>query len=181
MSRAASATARRDARRARRRRLASRGSALPSMMLNMTAMIDVVFMLLIFFILTVDFRPREDALSLDARKRVESAVPGADGPGDPFTLPERPVVVTVRSTGDGPRDYIIHTDEPILGSPGSSADLRGRAAAARGTTLPASQPFSIRPATDTRWEHTLATFGALQRAGFREITLANPSGGSPSR
>lgn len=148
------------------------------MMLNMTAMIDVVFMLLIFFILTVDFRPREDALSLDAQKRIESSAPGTGGVGDPFALPERPVVVTVRSTGDGPRDYVIQTDEPVLGSPGSSAELRARAGAARGTTLPASQPFSIRPGTDTRWEHTLAAFSALQKAGFREITLANPSGGT---
>lgn len=159
-----------------RRKRAFGGPALPSLMLNMTAMIDVVFMLLIFFIMTVDFRPREDALSLDARKRFEAAV-GAGGTGDLFALPERPVVVTVRSTGDGPGDYTINTDEPMLGSPASSAELRGRAAAARGTTLPASQPFSIRPATDTRWEHTLSAFSALQRAGFREITLANPSGG----
>ncbi|MBL8745868.1 MAG: biopolymer transporter ExbD [Phycisphaerae bacterium] len=166
------------AQRRRERRAAARASALPSMMLNMTAMIDVVFMLLIFFILTVDFRPREDALSLDAQKRIESATPGSGGSGDPFSLPERPVVVFVRSTGDGPGEYLIQTDEPILGSPASSAELRSRAAAARGTTLPASQPFSIRPSTDARWEHTLAAFSALQKAGFREIILANPGGGT---
>ncbi len=158
-----------------RRKRRGRFSALPALMLNMTAMIDVVFMLLIFFILTVDFRPREDALSLDAQRRFEAGG-AAGGSAGTFALPDRPVVVSLESTGDGPRDFVIRTDEPVLGSPGSIAELRERASAARGTTLPASQPFSIRPATETRWEHTLATFNALQKAGFSEITLANPAG-----
>lgn len=162
----------------RRRRRAARGPALPSLMLNMTAMIDVVFMLLIFFIMTVDFRPREDALSLDARERVEASAGETSAASEAFALPERPVIVSVRSTGDGPREYTIHTDEPILGSPADAAELRARAAAARGSTLPSSQPFSIRSARDTRWEHTLSAFSALQRAGFREITLATPERGS---
>lgn len=153
--------------------------ALPMMSLNMTPLIDCVFLLLTYFILTLDFRPAEDALSLESPQMVEGAADSA--PSDPFALPERPVVVSVRSTGDGMRDFILATDEPVLGNPGSAADLRRRAREARGSTLPASQPFSIRPTTDTRWEHTLAAFNALQRAGFREITLANPSPAEPAR
>jgi hypothetical protein len=84
------------------------------------------------------------------------------------------VVVTVRSIGDGPGEFSISTDEPVIGAPASAEALRARAEAARGTTLPQSQTFSVRSARGTRWEHTLTVFHALQRAGYREITLAAP-------
>lgn len=158
---------------ARELRSRRRRPALPAMALNMTPLIDCVFLLLTYFILTLDFRPVEDALTLDAPRRLEGPTPQRQK--DEFSLPDRPVVITVRSTGDGSRDYTLATDEPVLGNPADAADLRRRARAARGTTLPASQPFSIRPAADTRWEHTLAAFHALQRAGFTQIILANPA------
>lgn len=150
-----------------------RAPALPPLTLNMTAMIDVIFMLLVFFVFTVDFRPREDSLPLESQSL--ASAPAAGGTGDPFALPERPVVVSVRSTGDGPRDYVLSTDEPVIGSPTNATDLRQRAAAAKGATLAQAQKFSIRSPSDTRWEHTLAAFNALQQAGFREITLAAPT------
>jgi len=156
------------------RRKASSHSGLPMLALNMTPMIDCVFLLLIFFILTLDFRPIEDALSLDTPERLQgsSTPPPA---ADPLTLPPRPVIITVRSTGSGRDDYTLSTDEPVLGSPSSVRDLEQRARASRGNTLPDSQLFSVKPAPDARWEHALAAFNALQRAGFRQITLANPS------
>jgi biopolymer transport protein ExbD len=152
-----------------------RGPTLPALTLNMTAMIDVIFMLLVFFVFTVDFRPREDSLPLESPRAVSA--PSGGGESDPFALPERPVLVTVRSTGDGPRDYALGTDEPVIGTPLNAGDLRSRAAAAKGSTLAGTQVFTIRSERDTRWEHTLAAFNALQQAGYREISLAAPPAG----
>lgn len=164
---------RREARREQRR------GALPALTLNLTAMIDVVFMLLIFFILTVDFRPREDALAMDSPEReTASAVSVAPSAGS-FTLPPRPVVVGVRSNGDGPNDYVLWTDEPALGPVMHAPDLERGARAARGHSLPDSQAFTLRAEPDARWEHALAALNALQRAGFTNIALAKPAPGAP--
>lgn len=160
------------ARAAKHRRRTPRGPVLPALALNMTAMIDVVFMLLIFFILTVDFRVPEDALSLDATKQNAASTSGGPALQSDFTLPERPVVVSVRSVGSGPDEYRLSCDEPALKSPAGAADLEARAAQARGATLPATQGFVILPDPDTLWEHTLLAFSAIQRAGYTEISLA---------
>lgn len=155
----------------------SRSPALPALTLNLTSMIDVIFMLLMFFVLTVDFRAKEDSLPMDSTPPSTAVMREGGESGDPFALPERPVIVTVRSLGDGPREYALTTDEPVIGSPAGAMDLRRRAEAARGTTLLASQRFLIRSGAMTRWEHTLAAFNALQRAGYKEVTLAPPAPG----
>lgn len=147
--------------------------ALPLLSLNMTPMIDCVFLLLTYFILTLDFRPPEDALSADA-PAAASGPASAPPTQDAFALPERPVLIVVRSQGDAPDAYTLSADEPALGSLSSAADLESSARAARGVSLPLTQAFTVRPAPDARWEHALAAFNALQRAGFSEITLAKP-------
>lgn len=158
-----------------RRRPRRGGPVLPALTLNMTAMIDCVFMLLMFFILTVDFRPREDSLAIDPSS--PAAAGASTSSGDAFALPERPVVITVRSTGDGAIDYTVAGDEPALGTFGTFEQLEARARAARGATLPAEQEFSINTASDTRWEHALGAMNALQRAGFTSVGMSKPGGG----
>ncbi len=158
-----------------RRRSRRGGPVLPALTLNMTAMIDCVFMLLMFFILTVDFRPREDSLAIDPSSAA-AAGPSASS-GDTFALPERPVIITVRSTGDGALDYTLSGDEPALGAFGTFDELEGRAKAARGATLPVEQEFAVSAAADTRWEHVLGAMNALQRAGFKKVGMTKPGGG----
>lgn len=161
---------------ARRRGVRRASPVLPALTLNMTAMIDCVFMLLMFFILTADFRPREDSLAVDPSSPEAGAT--AVKTADAFALPDRPVTITVRSTGDGAIDYTLTCDEPALGAFTSFDELESRARASRGATLPAEQEFAVTAAADTRWEHALGAMNALQQAGFARVRLTRPGGGS---
>lgn len=144
--------------------------------LNFTPMIDVVFLLLIYFILSSDFRPREESFQLDAPQNLEGA---SIRTLDPFELPKRPVRILVRSHGDEPSEFSLSSDEPAIGPILGADDLFRRLRDARGHTIAGDQVFSVRAAPDARWEHTLATFNALRRAGFRNVRFSNPERVTP--
>ena len=143
-----------------------------SMALNFTAMIDVVFLLLLYFMLTADFAKQEDAFSLD--------LPGqgaAEVTDDPFALPEQPILVRVRSSGDTRDDYAITTDSPLVGEIGGYESLRTTLSALRGDLLAPDHEMVISPEPGTRWEHTLGAYNAVTRAGFERVRFARPTGG----
>lgn len=148
-----------------------RAPATAMLSLNFTPMIDVVFLLLIYFILSSDFRPREEAFTLDAPRHLEGA---SIATLDPFELPKRPVRILVRSHGDGPTELSIASDDPTIGPVLGADDLYRRLNDARGRTLAEDQVFSVRAAPETRWEHTLAAFNAIRRAGFSQVRFSNP-------
>ncbi|HVZ94750.1 MAG TPA: biopolymer transporter ExbD [Phycisphaerales bacterium] len=169
--------------RSRRRR---RYEAAP-MMLNITAMIDVIFLLLTYFLMLASFRPREQSMETEAPKPAESGALTAQTPAqaDPFELPSVPIRVTVVSGGDGPEQCAIATDSPALGEIRGVDDLFTKAGAARGPLIAQTQSFVIRPDADARWEHALAVLNALRRAGYDQVTFAHPAGaggtpGSPN-
>ncbi len=156
----------------RARRLSDRREpAMAMLSLNITPMIDVVFLLLIYFILSFDFRPREESFSLEAPSHLEGA---AVRTLDPFELPKRPIGVLVRSHGDGATEYSLSTDDPTIGPVMGADDLYRRLRDARGQTIADDQVFSVRAGPDVRWEHTMAAFNALRRAGFQHVRFANP-------
>ena len=161
--------------------------------INLAAMIDVVFLLLMYFLLSMDFDPAESALS--------SAVAGEVGeaaPEDPFALPVQPIVVRVwtvegigasgagrggvgveRSAGS----FAVRTDSPLLqGLDGSvvgvgvDGALRTRLASLRGSVLALDQPFVIDPGDETDWEHALLVFNAVLEAGFETVRFTQPGG-----
>lgn len=152
--------------------------------LNLTAMIDVVFLLLMYFLLSMDFAVGESA--------VPSRVPGEAGaiePEDPFALPVQPVVLGVRTTrhippaapgGEEPADagaYAVTTDNPLLAAQGvgSSATLGSSLGSLRGSVFSADQPFVIAPGPDTDWEHALSVFNAVIDAGYTRVRFARPT------
>lgn len=153
-----------------------RAPATAMLSLNFTPMIDVVFLLLIYFILSSDFRPREEAFSLDAPQHLEGATIRTL---DPFELPKRPVRIMVRSHGDGATEYSIASDDPTIGPVLGADDLFRRLSDARGRTIADDQVFAVRAAPDTRWEHTLAAFNAIRRAGFQQVRFSNPERAAP--
>lgn len=148
-------------------------SALPVMNLNMAALIDVVFLLMIYFMLITEFRRPEEKFDVDLPRRIEQGA-GAD----PFALPDRPIVVGVFSTGDGEREYVIEADAPSLERAGTYEALFRAAERAHGVTLGDDQQFVIRSAPDARWEHALGAFNAIRRAGFTEVRFARPGFGT---
>jgi biopolymer transport protein ExbD len=153
----------------RRRSTRRHGIRRASIALNFTAMIDVVFLLLLYFMLTADFARQEDAFALDL-----------PGPGqservdDPFALPEQPVLVRVRSLGDGEREYTLATDSPLLGEAGTYDRLTLELERALGGLLAPDHEMVIAPEEGTRWEHTLGAYNAVTRAGFERVRFARP-------
>lgn len=148
-----------------------RAPASSMLSLNFTPMIDVVFLLLIYFILSSDFRPREEAFSLEAPRHLEGA---SIRTLDPFELPRRPVGILVRSYGDSPAELSLSTDDPTIGPILGVDDLYRRLNMARGSTIAEDQVFALRGTPDTRWEHTLAAYNAIRRAGFTHVRFSNP-------
>ena len=133
---------------------------------NLTSMIDVVFLLLMYFMLTTDFARPESALA---------TVPPSEAPADPFALPAFPVEVSVSSRSALPGDFSITCDDASLAGADSLDTLRTSAAAAIGASFASDQVFVIRPTTDARWEHTLDVFSTLRAIGYTNVRLAEPA------
>lgn len=157
----------------RRRR---RRQRMPAISLSMTAMIDVVFLLLIYFMVATDFRMGEGMF------RVE--VPAREGAGapDPFRLDDEPLRIIVHSTGLGPAMYTLRLDGPYP-QPRTFDDLHEFLAstqvnvenvASRGALFRPEHPIIIQPSRSTRWEHAIEAFNAAARARYSNITFAKP-------
>ena len=143
-----------------------------SLEIKMTPMIDVVFLLLLYFMLTADFAKQEDAFALD--------LPGqgaAEVADDPFALPEQPILVSVRSSGDGQADYALTTDSPLVGEVNGYDALATTLGSLRGDLLAPDHEMVIAPEPGTRWEHTLGAYNAVTRAGFERVRFARPGDG----
>lgn len=133
-------------------------------------MIDVVFLLLIYFLLITEFSPREEAFDVAvAEKRAAQEA-------DPFELPTRPVRVRVRSFGDGAGEYAITTDSPVVGDAASYEALYESVASRRGGVFPEDQRFVIDASSATRWEHVMGVFNALRRAEYDTVRFSPPTG-----
>ncbi|MCH7799761.1 MAG: biopolymer transporter ExbD [Planctomycetes bacterium] len=148
-----------------RRRMARLG-------LNLTSMIDVVFLLLVYFMAVTEFKPGEEVYRLDLPQRGRTA--------DPFELPLDPIRITVTSVATG--DYVLH----LAGPPGAgprpatfrqlvrflSGNLRRDRAA--GGLFEADHPIIIEPTGRTSWAHAMGAFNAAVRARYTNITFASP-------
>lgn len=149
--------------RARRRRQQARIG------LNLTAMIDVVFLLLIYFMAATEFKQGEEIYRLDLPRR------GA--PADPFVLPRDPLRIVLASTGPVCR---IRLPGPYA-QPASFQALHGflvenrRTAGTVGGLFEADHPIIIEPTGTTRWEHAMEAFNAAVRARYTNVTFAPPA------
>ncbi|GAB4518179.1 MAG: hypothetical protein Tsb0013_22340 [Phycisphaerales bacterium] len=145
----------------RRRAMLREASHGGSMRLNMTPMIDVVFLLLIYFVLVADFAKPVSIAGLDVVQRDDTASE------DPFALPEVPSVLEVTSTGDGRTDFAIASEQALLVG---DAGLENAARAAL-DVLGGDHPVIVRPAGDARWEHAVVVYRTLREAGFGRVEL----------
>ena len=144
---------------------------------NLTPMIDVVFQLLIYFMLATNFALGEQVFRLDLPQRG-----GVVEPEDPFHLPEEPLRIVVRSEGPGEEDVGITIEGPYP----QPADLRqleaflveSRAMGGRGYFLE-DHPVIIVPGKSTSWGHVVDVFNAAVRAGYLKVRFADPTDASP--
>jgi len=154
-------SAMRAKRRARRRR---RRGLMPSV--NIAPMIDVSFLLLIFFLVTTTFERAEGILS--------SSMPKETGAHAAVALPISPIVVRVSKSGPGidnitlsidrfndvPQDFDALPEflQSIFATPGFDHDT----------------PVVIVAGNDVAWDNVVGCWNAAVRAGAKKIAFAEP-------
>ena len=144
----------------------------PRVGLNLTPMIDVVFQLLIYFLLATNFALGEQVFRMDLPERGGTALVQ-----DPFDMPEEPLRIRVLSTAPS-RETLSVSLPPQYPRPEDLEDLElflqeNRSGDTIGLFL-SDHPIRIVPAPDTRWEHVVDVFNAVIRAGYRTVHFSDP-------
>ncbi|MFM8785740.1 MAG: ExbD/TolR family protein [Phycisphaerales bacterium] len=165
----------------RRRRRSVVGTVLRG---SMTPMIDVTFLLLVFFLSTTRWAREERVIAMDLapREAMAEAAAGAatappPAPKDPFVLRDEALRLSVRA--DGSVDAGTPMNRRL-----TLPDLRGALAAeCRGTAHPTgmfepSFPIVIAPADDAPWEVAVSALDAATAAGFRNVGFERMPGRS---
>ncbi len=135
--------------------------------LNLAPMVDVVFLLLIFFIVTTEFRRPEGLLA--------SRLPTQSGQASAVAIPISPILITVRQTGDQPSDYQLEV-EGFTTAPRTFSDLAGFLTEIKDNPgFDDKTPVVIRAADDCMWDHLVGCWNAAVRAKFKRISFGQGS------
>jgi biopolymer transport protein ExbD len=155
-----------------RRRRGGSGGGGTSLSLSLTSMIDVVFLLLTYFMVATDFKAREEVYKLDLPQRMSSAAAA-----DPFDLDVEPLRVQVATVGKSLDNYRITLDGPY-DQPVSFQQfyefLRDSqiGTSTSGGLFESNHPIIITPTGTTVWQHAIEIFNAAARARYTNITFA---------
>jgi biopolymer transport protein ExbD len=156
------ATAASDAESSARRRVRTGAAESPTKPeLKLTSMIDVVFLLLIFFVVTANFT--EDEASLQA------ALPGDSSPIDQTKPPVVPVRVDLRSSDDGVTYSLLVDDVSVDGAAALSAHMKHRVATGQ---MSVDDVVRITPQNAVRWQHVLNVYNACVAADLEQVAFA---------
>lgn len=142
--------------------------------LNLVAMIDVVFLLLIYFLTVTDFKLGEEIYRMDLPQRQPAAQLA-----DPFELDEDPLRIIIDSAGRGDDHYAISLSGPYE-SPATFDDLydflnqQQISENKTGGFFAADHPIIVEPARNVRWEHAIEAFNAAAKARYTNVTFSKP-------
>ncbi|MCP3905524.1 MAG: biopolymer transporter ExbD [Planctomycetes bacterium] len=142
----------------------------PRISLNLTPMIDVTFLLLVYFMVATQFKLGEEIYRLDLPER------GSGRAADPFELDEEPLRIKIATIGVTPDDYRLRIEGPFE-QPQSFDELhdflRGRRIGPEsvGGLFETDHPIIIEPTRTTSWQHAVGAFDAAARARFTNITM----------
>jgi len=146
------------------------------MNLNLVAMIDVVFLLLMYFLLATNFSQNEERFRINLPASLSAQVPA-----DSLDLPDEPIIITVNSVGTTLSAYRITIDvddNEIDSFEGLyqrmwewNADLNHSTG-----ILFKDTPVIIRPSANCRWDHAVNTLNACLRAGYENVRFVDPGG-----
>ncbi len=135
--------------------------------LNLTSMMDVVFQLLIFFVLTAQFVINEGIIPADLPR-------GQAEKTEDIEVPLDPVIIFLQSAGD---DVVID----IPGTPPIRGNFQELFERLRGWRLsdenpsgiyPPDNPIVIRPKSRVRWKHVVNAFNQCVRAKYENVSFA---------
>jgi biopolymer transport protein ExbD len=148
----------------------SRRRVLGGMRLNLTPMIDVTFLLLVFFVCTTKALDKEGLLRADLSER------GGAMPADALSLDEPPLRIELARAEGRTRLQVLAP----MPQPEDSEELGFLLAARRygpenpGGIFASDQPIELAPSGDAAWEDTVAAFNAITRAGYTRVSFARP-------
>jgi biopolymer transport protein ExbD len=146
----------------------------PRIALNLTAMIDVTFLLLVYFMTATQFKMGEEVYRLDLPERGT-----ARQQRDPFELDAEPLRIRVATIGAGLRAYQLRVEGPYR-QPRTFEELhdfldrRRIDASSTGGLFEADHPIIIQPTPATAWQHAMAAFNAAARARFTNVIFGRP-------
>ena len=142
--------------------------------LNLTSMIDVIFLLLIYFVVTSNFRVNEGVLTATLPQ-------GSGKPQETTKLPPQKIELLL-SAGivDDTQVTIQHGSTTYA----SFGELRQSLAAQRldpeagqlNGLYEADNPIIIQPAANVRWQHVVNAFNACMAAKYTNVSFAKPTG-----
>ena len=139
--------------------------------LNLTAMLDVTFLLLIFFILTASFAPNEGVLEAD--------LPTGPANAEPAAVPDQPINIVLVSLGQGPvggQSVRIEIQTGTSMTVASFEELYQQLKAMQWDggqgAFKADNPIIIKPGADVAWDDVISAFNAAIRAKYTAINFA---------
>lgn len=139
------------------------------MQLNLTSMIDVIFQLLIYFVVTASFTQDEGILAAKMPQREGSSQED---------IPPQELVIVLQAAGT---EYMLS----IEGAPNPRVQhftaLRRRLEGmqynperGRTGTVKPDDPVKIRPEGKVRWQHVVNAFNAAIAARYTDVGFAAP-------
>jgi len=143
-----------------RRRI--RGRAQSRLLLNLAPMIDVTFLLLIFFSVTTTFKRAEGFLATKMPK---------DAGRPSVALPISPIVVRVQQYGPDAGDYRLRVDN-FANAPATFGELTQFLIDVQGNPgFDRETPVVIAAEPDVAWDHVVNGWIAAVRAGSKNINF----------
>ena len=136
--------------------------------LNLTSMIDVIFLLLIYFVITANFSVDEGVLTAQLPQ-------GTSAPPPLDELPLEKLVIELSvPAADDTAAVITRGRRRYVGVEELQADLAAqRRGPGRSPTAlyEADHPVLIEPAPGVRWQHTVDAFNAVVAAGYTRVAM----------
>ncbi len=140
------------------------------MTLNMAPLIDVVFLLLMYFMVATDFSPAEEVFRLD--------LPALDGGRpDPLEMLDEPLRVRLAAAGASGDAVRVIVDGPwdVTPSVRGLGEFLTESVMPSGMLFVADHPIIIDPTPHVAWKHVVDAFNAAVAAGCTNITLETSS------
>ncbi|MFB3890982.1 MAG: biopolymer transporter ExbD [Phycisphaerae bacterium] len=135
---------------------------------NVVPLIDVLFMLLLFFLLSTRFRQEEGDIA--------GMLPPSQPP--PITEPIRPppleLVLNIRPTGGALRNGAVYTFQRSTEGLSGAKELYEGLQRAKGRLGRSEVLLRIRPSEDVRWAFVVEAFNQAKRARFEGIAFDRP-------
>jgi len=121
-------------------------------------MIDVVFLLLMYFLLTMDFREPERAIGVLA--------PAESTAADPFAFPVEPLLVRVGDDG-----IVVSVEGVDIAMVKHAAELRDALSEQVGVTILGDERVEVVASDGVAWSRVYAVLDALAASGFASVRL----------